>query len=276
MSGEDKGVEKRYWVDLADITPNVIEETIAIEYQNFFDHTGFDLKRIIRAAISNVVNLSLKEGASTLTQQYARNLFLTHEKTWARKLSEAFYTVRLEMYYSKEEILEGYLNTIYFGHGAYGIEAASRYFFNKHANEVSLAEAAMLVGIPKGPTYYSPLNDLEKANSRQGIILDQLLERQVISETDYFNAVHEPLTYVAEQEDKTKNIAPYFQDVVVREAAEILKLDETSVKSRGYQIYTTLSTHFQQQLENTIHKNMQGNSELQAGAIVLDPETGAI
>src|SRR5690625_6664180 len=102
MSGEDKGVEKRYWVELADITPNVIEETIAIEYQNFFDHTGFDLKRIIRAAISNVVNLSLKEGASTLTQQYARNLFLTHEKTWARKLSEAFYTVRLEMYYSKE------------------------------------------------------------------------------------------------------------------------------------------------------------------------------
>src|SRR5690625_4495077 len=100
--GEDKGLEKRYWVDLADISPDVIEATISIEDQNFFDHPEFDLKRIIRAAISNVVNLSLKEGASTLTQQYARNLFLTHEKTWARKLSEAFYTVRLEMYRSEE------------------------------------------------------------------------------------------------------------------------------------------------------------------------------
>ena len=274
--GEDKGLEKRYWVDLADISPHIIEATIAIEDQNFFEHPGFDLKRIMRAAISNIMSFSLKEGASTLTQQYARNLFLTHEKTWARKLSEAFYTVRLEMYYTKEEILEGYLNTIYFGHGAYGIEAASRYFFNKSADEVSLAEAAMLVGIPKGPTYYSPLNDLEKANNRQQIILEQLLEQQIIAKTDYFNATHEPLTYVAERDDQTQNIAPYFQDIVAKEAAEILQLDEMSVKSRGYQVYTTLNTHFQQHLENAIHKNMKGNSELQAGAIVLDPHTGAV
>lgn len=274
--GEDKGIESRYWIDLADISPHIIAATIAIEDQNFFDHNGFDLKRIIRATFLNIKNFSLKEGASTLTQQYARNLFLTHEKTWVRKLSEAFYTVRLEMYYSKDEILEGYLNTIYFGHGAYGIEAASKYFFNKSANEVSLTEATMLVGIPKGPTYYSPLNDLEKANRRQQIILDQLLDQEVISKSDYVEAINEPLTYVATQEKQTKNIAPYFQDVVIREAADILQLDHTIVKSNGYHIYTTLNRRFQQQLESTIHKNMQGNSELQTGAMALDPKTGAI
>src|SRR5690625_2253659 len=148
--GEEKGIENRYWIDIDEMSPNIIQATIAIEDKKFFDHNGFDLKRIARATLLNIQSLSLKEGASTLTQQYARNVFLTHEKTWARKLKEAFYTVRLEMYYSKEEILEGYLNTIYFGHGAYGIEAASRYFFNKSADGVSLAEAAMLVGIPKG------------------------------------------------------------------------------------------------------------------------------
>lgn len=274
--GEEKGIESRYWIDVAEMSPNITQAVIAIEDKKFFDHNGFDLKRIMGATLLNIQSLSLKEGASTLTQQYARNLFLTHEKTWSRKLKEAFYTVRLEMYYSKEEILEGYLNTIYFGHGAYGVEAASRYFFNKSAAEISLAEAAMLVGIPKGPTYYSPLNDLEKANERQQIILDQLLEQDIISESEYSTAINEQLNYVAQQDKQTKNIAPYFQDVVVKEAADILQLDQAFIKSSGYHIYTTLNSQFQQQLENMIYKNMQKTSELQAGAIALDPKTGAM
>lgn len=274
--GEEKGIENRYWIDIDEMSPNIIQATIAIEDKKFFDHNGFDLKRIARATLLNIQSLSLKEGASTLTQQYARNVFLTHEKTWARKLKEAFYTVRLEMYYSKEEILEGYLNTIYFGHGAYGIEAASRYFFNKSANEVSLAEAAMLVGIPKGPTYYSPLNDLEKANERQQIILDQLLEQDIISESDYLTATSEQFKYHPQQEKQMTNVAPYFQDVVVKEAADILQLDQAFIKSSGYHIYTTLNTSFQQQLENTINKNIQATSDLQTGAIVLHSKTGAI
>lgn len=274
--GEEKGIESRYWIEISEMSPDIIQATIAIEDKKFFDHNGFDLKRIMRATLLNIQSLSLKEGASTLTQQYARNLFLTHEKTWSRKLKEAFYTVRLEMYYSKEEILEGYLNTIYFGHGAYGVEAASRYFFNKSANEVSLAEAAMLVGIPKGPTYYSPLNDLEKANARQQIILDQLLEQDIISDADYSTAINEQLIYVAQRENQSKNIAPYFQDIVVKEAAEILQLDQAFIKSSGYHIYTTLNTHLQQQLESTVNKNIHPESELQAGAITLVPQTGAI
>lgn len=273
--GEESGIESRYWVDIEDMSSDIIQAAIAIEDQNFFEHHGFDLKRIMRATFLNIKSLSLKEGASTLTQQYARNLFLTHEKTWSRKIKEAFYTVRLEMYYSKEEILEGYLNTIYFGHGAYGIEAASQYFFNKSADEVSLAEAAMLVGIPKGPTYYSPLNDLDKATRRQQIILEQLLDQQSISKTEYLNAVNEQLNYVAQQEKQT-TIAPYFQDIVLQEAADILQEDSSFIKSKGYHIYTTLNTQFQHQLEQSIHKNMQGNMDLQTGAIALEPNTGAI
>src|SRR5699024_3787668 len=108
-----------------------------------------DLKRIVGGAIADLKSRSLKEGASTLTQQYARNLFLSHEKTWTRKLKEAFYAIRIELFYSKNEILEGYLNTIYYGHSAYGIEAASKYYFNKAADDLTLAEAAMLAGIQK-------------------------------------------------------------------------------------------------------------------------------
>src|SRR5690606_23305307 len=157
--GEEKERENHHFIPLEDISPYVKEAAIAIEDKQFYDHHGFDFKRIIGAVWKNITSGTLKEGASTITQQLARNLYLSHEKTWERKWKEAFYTLRLEMFYSKEEILESYLNTIYFGHGAYGIEAASSYFFDKSARDLTLAEAAMLAGIPKGPSYYSPVHN---------------------------------------------------------------------------------------------------------------------
>ena len=123
-------------------------------------------KRIGGAILADIRARSKVQGASTITQQYARNLFLGHDKTWTRKFNEAFYTIRLEMNYSKKEILEGYLNTIYYGHGAYGAQAASQYYFGKDAKDLNLSEASMLAGIPKGPSNYSPLDNLEKAKSR--------------------------------------------------------------------------------------------------------------
>src|SRR5690625_3913013 len=131
--GYEHGLENRRWVPLEDISEDYIQATITAEDRRFFNHYGFDIKRIVQAILKNIKTLSLKEGASTLTQQYARNLYLTHEKTWQRKIKEAFYAIRLEMFYSKEELLEGYMNTIYFGQGIYGIETASQYFFNKPA-----------------------------------------------------------------------------------------------------------------------------------------------
>lgn len=273
--GEEKGSESRYWVDLDDISSHVVDAMIAIEDKRFYKHSGFDSKRMIQAVLSNLRNLSLKEGASTLTQQYARNLFLSHEKTWSRKIKEAFYTVRLEMYYSKEEILEGYLNTIYFGHGAYGIEAASRHFFNKSADELTRAEATMLVAIPKGPTYYSPLNDPEKAKERQKHILNAMHRQQVITNEEHFLTARENLTY-AKHTEKGEINGSYFQDTVLQEAGDILNTDSEQIKSGGYQIYTTLRSNFQEKLEQNIAHHIDNRSEIEVGAVAMNPKTGGI
>ena len=154
--GQSNEVQKRYNVSLNEISPYVKEATLSIEDQRFYKHHGFDMKRIAGAIVADLKAMAKVQGASTITQQYARNLYLDHDKTWKRKLLEAMYTIRLEVNYNKNHILEGYLNTIYYGHGAYGIEAASRLYFDKTAKELTLAEASMLAGIPKGPSVYSP------------------------------------------------------------------------------------------------------------------------
>ncbi|WP_430790122.1 transglycosylase domain-containing protein [Virgibacillus flavescens] len=274
--GEEKGSESRYWVGLDEMTPYVKQAILAIEDQHFYEHNGFDYSRIAGAVLKNVENSSLEEGASTLSQQYARNLYLSHEKTWNRKIKEAFYTVRLEMYYSKDELLEGYLNTIYYGHGAYGIEAASRYFFNKSADELSLAESAMLAAIPKGPTYYSPFNDLENATKRQKQILYEMKQQNSITEQEYYLATHEKLKYAEPNKQSKKVIAPYFLDTVLIEAANQLDLDTEKIRSGGYKIYTTLNVEMQKELEGEVDSTIDTNSSIQVGAIGMDPENGAI
>ncbi|HLR73908.1 MAG TPA: PBP1A family penicillin-binding protein [Virgibacillus sp.] len=275
--GHERGSENRYWVTLDEISEELINATLIVEDKQFYKHKGFDLKRMLGAIISDIRSLSLKEGASTLTQQYARNLYLSHEKTWTRKIKEAFYTVRLEMFYTKDEILEGYLNTIYFGHGAYGIETASKHFFNKNARDLTLAEAAMLAGVPKGPTYYSPLNDEQRAKRRQSHILNLLVNHGHITDEDNYLASREQLTYATEtMEDNNQQIGPYFQDTVLKEASRILKIDQELVRSGGYSIYTTMELDEQRQLEDTINNVIHDISDIQVGAIAMDPHTGAI
>ena len=156
VMGQSNEMQKRYNVPLNEISPYVKEATLSIEDQRFYKHHGFDMKRIAGAIVADLKAMAKVQGASTITQQYARNLYLDRDKTWKRKLLEAMYTIRLEVNYNKNHILEGYLNTIYYGHGAYGIEVASRLYFDKTAKELTLAEASMLAGIPKGPSVYSP------------------------------------------------------------------------------------------------------------------------
>src|SRR5699024_956837 len=139
--------------DIKEVPHYLLEGVILAEDQHFYDHFGIDLRGIARALLRNMESGQLKEGASTISQQLARNLYLSHEKTWSRKAKELYYTIRLEMFYSKEQLLTAYLNTIYFGHGAYGISEASQFYFGKQVDDLSLAEATMLIGIPKGPTY---------------------------------------------------------------------------------------------------------------------------
>ncbi|SHM63235.1 transglycosylase domain-containing protein [Gracilibacillus kekensis] len=273
--GEEFGSEKRYWMTLDNIDDTLEQATIWTEDQHFYDHFGFDFKRLASAIWKDLKTLSLKEGASTITQQYARNLFLTHEKTWKRKLYEAFYTIRLEMFYDKDELLEGYLNTIYYGHGAYGIEAASKYFFAKSASDLTWAEASMLAGIPKGPSHYSPFHDYEKAKSRQELILKNLHEQQVIDSETYETAIKETLNFSEERMITTKGLAPYYQDLVVEELKDLLGVTMEEIRSGGYQVYTTLNVEQQQQLKATTDRLIE-NPELQIGAVAMEPSTGAI
>lgn len=274
--GTETGTQNRKWVQLQDISPYLIEATLLTEDRGFYNHFGFDFKRIAKAILVNLQAGTLKEGASTLTQQYARNLYLSHEKTWIRKLKEAFYTMQLEMHYSKEEILEGYLNTIYYGHGAYGIEAASSHFFNKSASDLTLAESSMLAGVPKGPTYYSPLNDAENAEERQDQILAVMKNEGAISEQEYITAQSETLEYKQVETISEKETGPYFQDVVLNEAAELLNMEEELIRTAGYQIHTTLDTELQQELEQQLEQTMDPESDIQIGAMAMDPKTGAI
>ncbi|GGM32866.1 penicillin-binding protein 2D [Paraliobacillus quinghaiensis] len=274
--GEEHNIENRYWVELDQIEPMLIEATVQAEDQHFYDHNGFDYKRILAALLVDIRTGSKREGASTITQQYARNLYLSHDKTWARKIKEAFYTVRLELFYDKDELLEGYLNTIYYGHGAYGIEAASRYFFDKGSNDLSLAEATLLAGIPNGPSYYSPIYNFENAKKRQKRILSVLEEKEVISEQSAYLAEREAITVNEAAPTTVDSIAPYFQDIVLAEMEEILDEDRASIRTAGYNVYTTLKAPHQEELKKSIENRIEDTSELQVGSIAMNPTNGAI
>jgi 1A family penicillin-binding protein len=274
--GESDNGQTRYWVKLDDISPYVIQATIAVEDRKFYQHHGFDIKRIIGAFAADIKAMAKVQGASTITQQYARNLFLTHEKTWTRKLQEALYTIRLEANYSKKQILEGYLNTIYYGHGAYGIEAAARYYFGKHAKDLTLSEAAMLAGIPKGPYHYSPFINEKNAKARQKTVLLSMAQVGYISKKKAEQAYQDKLVYTNHHEMKQKNIAPYFQDVVKHVLRDQLGLDERTIELGGLRVYTSLDLHMQKIAEQEINAIIDPHSQIQAALVAMDPRTGEV
>ena len=263
-------------VALNQIAPQLIQATLAVEDRKFYDHSGFDLKGMARAVLANLEAGKRTQGASTLTQQLARNLYLTHEKTWTRKSKEAVYTMQLEMKYTKDEILNMYLNEIYYGHGAYGIEAASRMYFGKAAADLSLAESAMLAGIPKGPTYYSPYTHLENAKKRQNIILSAMVEVGDITEVQAKAAAQEPLSFKPQTQKDTTVLAPYFRDYVRGLVIDTLHISSDELELGGLNVYTTLDPDMQQAAEDAVDKEMDAGSELETALVSIDPRTGYI
>ncbi|MEC2323263.1 transglycosylase domain-containing protein [Lederbergia lenta] len=274
--GESNSGQKRYWVSLDDISPTTIDAIIAIEDRTFYSHHGFDIKRIGGAVLANAKAMKKVQGASTITQQYARNLFLTLDKTWKRKISEAFYAIRLEINYDKDEILEGYLNTISYGHGAYGIEAASQYYFGKSAKDLSLAEGAMLSGIPKGPGIFSPLISFEKAKNRQLLILDAMKETGVISNEQADAAAKEKLIFIGKHPHHRAESAPYFYDAVKKELLTKVGLDERIVTLGGLKVFTTLDPKQQEIAESVIADTISDSSDIQVGFAAMDPRSGFV
>lgn len=263
------------WISLDNISDHLIDATIYTEDKKFYKHSGFDFLRILKAVYVNLLSGSKREGASTITQQYARNLFLNFDKTWKRKLDEAKLALELEAHYKKEEILEGYLNTINYG-GVFGIENASKYYFGKSASELNLAEAAMLAGIPKSPSTYSPLINPEKAKKRQNLILSILLKNNIIDKNDYNDALNYELVYKSSEDEDGLNAVMYYQDAVINELKNIDSIPNSLLETGGLKIYTTLDKYAQKELEIATNKYIDKNSELQSAGIVLDPNTGEV
>lgn len=269
--------QNRDWVALSDISPHIIAGTIATEDQNFYRHHGFDFKRIAAALMVDIAHFSKVQGASTITQQYARNLYLSHEKTWTRKIKEAYYTMRLEAHYDKNQLLEGYLNTIYYGHGMYGVEAASQYYFGKHAKDLDLTEAGYLVGIPKGPNLYTPIGNLAEANRRKKVVLQSMYDLNFINQAQYKEALSTQYERTASSAEMPSNdFAPYFQDMVMKEAAEILHTDVAKLSQYGLTIYTTLDEEIQRTIENSSMRLIPDQSEIQLAVMSMDPKTGEV
>ncbi|MNO46778.1 Penicillin-binding protein 2D [compost metagenome] len=263
-------------VALNQISPLLIQATLAVEDRKFYNHSGFDIKGMGRAVLANLESGDRAQGASTLTQQLARNLYLSHEKTWTRKAKEALYTMQLEMKYSKDEILNMYLNQIYYGHGAYGIEAASQMYFGKAAADLDLAESAILAGIPKGPTYYSPYTHMDNAKKRQRIILAAMTEMGDITEAQAAAARLENLSFKPQGEKNTIVAAPYFRDYVRSLAIDSLHISSEELDQGGLNVYTTLDPDMQQAAEDAVDKGMDPSSDLETALVSIDPRTGYI
>ena len=270
-----QGSGSQEWIALDEISPYLISATIQTEDKNFYHHKGFDFLRIIKAFYVNITSGTTSQGASTITQQYAKNLFLDFDKTWARKWDEMWYTIEIEAHYSKDEILEGYLNTINYGHGMYGIENASQFYFGKSAKDLTLAEAAMLTGIPKSPSNYSPLINLEKATQRQQRILNNMYQNKVITKEEYDQALNETLTFIGEKNSNELTTVMYYQDAVLKELQSLKEIPDTFLETGGLKVYTNLDMNAQAELEQNIQETMP-DSDLEVASVIIEPETGKV
>ena len=271
-----KGNESKEWVELNEISNFLIDATISTEDKNFYKHFGFDFLRILKACFINLKNGKTIQGASTITQQYAKNLFLDFDKTWKRKWDEMWYTLRIEANYNKSEILEGYLNTINYGHGKYGIENASKYYFNKSASELTLAEASILSGIPKSPSNYSPLINYSLAKKRQLNILELMVKNNIITEQEKDDAYNADLNFVGVDNNDELTTIMYYYDAVIDELESIDSIPSSYSEIKGLKIYTNLDLEAQRKLEETIHNNIPSDSEIETASVMINPKTGAI
>lgn len=306
MSGE-KDV---YYLSYDEIPENVQTAIVSIEDKKFYRHHGIDYKAIVRAVWAMLRNGEVTQGGSTITQQLARTAFLTNDRTWQRKMEEIFIAAELEKKYSKEQILEFYLNNIYFGNGFYGIGAASRGYFDKDVSQLTLSEAAYLCALPNNPTLYNPLTDPQKAVERRDRILEQMLEDKKITYSDYSSAKKQEITIIYTPKSIENNyVETYvnycatrilmmqrgfefrtqFDSEEERQAyneayQELYDMCNHGLYSGGYRIYTSIDMQMQQQLQTAVDERLQAFTEvneegiytMQGAAVCIDNETGYV
>lgn len=271
-----QGSGNNEWVSLNEIADDLVNAVISTEDKNFYHHNGFDYFRIAKAMLTNVKSGKITQGASTISQQYIKNMYLEFDKTWKRKFEEALLTLKLEVHYSKDEILEGYLNTINFGQGNYGIENASEYYFNKKASNLTLEEAIILAGIPKSPNYYNPVSNYEASIKRAKIIAKAMLKNKYISEETYNNLFRKSIKIYGQKNENDLKMIMYYQDAVYNELESIETIPKSLIESGGLKIYTSLNVEAQRKMEENIQKYMANSGELQVASLIINPKTGGI
>lgn len=304
-----KGEKDVYYIEYEDIPIYVKQAIISTEDKRFYKHNGIDYRGIMRAAVAMIQDGEVTQGGSTITQQLARTVFLSNERTWERKIEEMYIAVELEKKYSKEEILEFYLNNVYFANGYYGIEAAAQGYFGMDVSHLSLSQMIYLCAIPNNPTLYNPLTHADKTQARRDRILKSMLEDQVISESSYQTAVAEQIKTTEPEEIKNNYAETYTYYCATRALMELEGFEFQTVFSDdeektaydreyqslydacnkklftgGYRIYTSLDLDAQSQLQASIdevlagfgEKSDEGIYELQGAAVCIDNTTGMV
>ncbi|MBB3113513.1 penicillin-binding protein 2A [Paenibacillus phyllosphaerae] len=261
---------------------HLIQAVVAVEDKRFFEHKGMDLRSISRAFFKNMTAGDTVEGGSTITQQLAKNVFLEHERTWQRKWNEMLLAQKIESHFEKEQILELYLNVIYFGDGAWGIKRAADVYFDKQVQELTVAESALLAGLIKAPSALNPFEHPEEAKQRRTVVLELMKEQGIIDSETYAAAIMEPIKLRSDKSNRVTDIKyPYFVDQVIREAMDSYGLTEEEVLHGGLHIYTTLDPKAQQAVEAVydnaaLFPESKNDQLIQSAAVLVDPQDGGI
>lgn len=270
-----QGSGSNEWISLDDISEYLKNAVISVEDKNFYKHKGFDFLRIGKAFLQNA-RYHTRQGASTISMQYIKNMFLTFDQTWERKIKEAFLTVELEVHYSKDNILEGYLNTINYGEGNYGIEDASKYYFNKSSKDLTLEEAIMLAGIPKNPSNFNPVSDYDACIERARVVASTMVTNGYITQEVYDGLFQEKIPIYGKRTKNNSQMILYYQDAVLNELYSIKSVPTSLLESGGLKIYTTFDRKAQEKMEESILRYMDNQEELQVASVMVDPNTGGV
>ena len=266
-------------VELKDVPEELKEAIIATVDKNFYTHNGYDVFGLARSMVQNVLAGRVVQGASTITQQLARILFLSNEKTFTRKIKELVIAARIEKTISKDQILEMYLNNVYLGSGAYGVEGAAKIYFNKHIKECTLPELALIAGLPQAPSVYSPYNNMDLAIKRRNQVLTRMYKMRYITKDEYKNAKEAKVVLNDMPQFYTTNKAPYFCDYVMNELQK-LGFDETEIIHGGYKVITTLDSKAQNAANEAVVRDLKNwglsGDAKQAAVFSFDPTTGKI
>ena len=303
------GIKELFYLESEEIPAVMKQMFVQVEDKDFYKHSGIDVSAIFRAAIANVTHAKITQGASTITQQLARNIFLTHEVTWNRKITEMFVAIELEKKFSKDQILTYYLNNIYFANGYYGVEAAAEGYFGKPVGELTLSQLAFLTGIPKSPNGYDPFTNYDAAVKRRDSVLKQAYAAGIISSLEYYEAIEEPIVLSTQKDVRYNYVETYVFYCATRALMEkdgfVFRTEFTDEEDEkkykelynswysdyqkrlftgGYRIYTAIDMEKQELLQNLLDielkdfkdTNENGIYDMQGAGVCIDNETGLV